>query len=484
MASSTACHRCRHQKRKCSRDMPVCQRCRELEAHCEYPSPPNRRLLAIQRWQRKADRNQEHMQLDDLVGLLRSYYPRSITSDFLFNQKDFFVHYWDGKISPYLLRNLCAFASIFTREVVTAQSSNLNLNMMDLDLSLSRTPVDDLLGSFPLSFYWFARESTFMACLHLILRGGVQAFPSNPQIALSLFGVYWSIRCFIKNTQSFDSSFALHLPDEPYLSGKPPHSDRVTEEHWATSKLLALMGRWLHVRKFLTALRAAEDQVSMFSTLTKMDIETTPRYNSFKADKIPSLGSSSSSLQKSLVSEILYHKCRAVSFLYMFRANQLGDNVEHEFIDLSGSVGVRHMHFLPPFVGFSTYLAASLQLGALGYLYTNHDEPPVLSSEGALINALRLCVFTNLSILNRLRPLWVPLQMMWERLMPLFHRASLSPQNLEVFASGLPSIPLVDEDTAMKLQAFVTSHLPQTMRTMDMDDSFYLPLDIQATIST
>ncbi|KEF52228.1 uncharacterized protein A1O9_11855 [Exophiala aquamarina CBS 119918] len=42
----TACRRCRSQKLRCSRELPICDRCMRLNATCEYPPPPDRKTLA------------------------------------------------------------------------------------------------------------------------------------------------------------------------------------------------------------------------------------------------------------------------------------------------------------------------------------------------------------------------------------------------------------------------------------------------------
>ncbi|CAG8958161.1 hypothetical protein HYFRA_00000512 [Hymenoscyphus fraxineus] len=46
-----ACRRCRKQKLRCTRELPACKRCRDLSTACTYPPPPDRKLLAAQRWQ-------------------------------------------------------------------------------------------------------------------------------------------------------------------------------------------------------------------------------------------------------------------------------------------------------------------------------------------------------------------------------------------------------------------------------------------------
>ncbi|KAH6669036.1 hypothetical protein B0J14DRAFT_155469 [Halenospora varia] len=46
-----ACRRCRKQKLRCSRELPACKRCTDLSTVCDYPPPPDRKLLAAQRWQ-------------------------------------------------------------------------------------------------------------------------------------------------------------------------------------------------------------------------------------------------------------------------------------------------------------------------------------------------------------------------------------------------------------------------------------------------
>ncbi|PVH73068.1 hypothetical protein DL98DRAFT_608552 [Cadophora sp. DSE1049] len=53
-----ACSRCRKQKLRCSRDIPTCKRCRNIAAICEYPQPPDRKLLASKRVQNAKARAQ------------------------------------------------------------------------------------------------------------------------------------------------------------------------------------------------------------------------------------------------------------------------------------------------------------------------------------------------------------------------------------------------------------------------------------------
>ncbi|KIY01449.1 uncharacterized protein Z520_03001 [Fonsecaea multimorphosa CBS 102226] len=49
----TACCRCREQKLRCSRELPTCARCLRLSAVCEFPAPPDRKVLAAFRAQPK-----------------------------------------------------------------------------------------------------------------------------------------------------------------------------------------------------------------------------------------------------------------------------------------------------------------------------------------------------------------------------------------------------------------------------------------------
>ena len=44
--ASTACSRCRSQKLRCSRELPICERCARLHTPCAYPAPPDRKALA------------------------------------------------------------------------------------------------------------------------------------------------------------------------------------------------------------------------------------------------------------------------------------------------------------------------------------------------------------------------------------------------------------------------------------------------------
>ncbi|KUJ09191.1 uncharacterized protein LY89DRAFT_763921 [Mollisia scopiformis] len=64
----TACRRCREQKvahqaygmeLRCSRELPKCDRCSRLNAVCNFPAPPDRKLLAASRAQSRKNRNRE-----------------------------------------------------------------------------------------------------------------------------------------------------------------------------------------------------------------------------------------------------------------------------------------------------------------------------------------------------------------------------------------------------------------------------------------
>ncbi|KAL6414104.1 hypothetical protein AUP68_00620 [Ilyonectria robusta] len=46
---SVACLRCRKQKLRCTREHPICRRCERAKGECVYPSPPDRRRLALER---------------------------------------------------------------------------------------------------------------------------------------------------------------------------------------------------------------------------------------------------------------------------------------------------------------------------------------------------------------------------------------------------------------------------------------------------
>ncbi|KAH8810679.1 hypothetical protein F5884DRAFT_258528 [Xylogone sp. PMI_703] len=59
LPASTACRRCRKQKLKCSRDQPICKRCQGVSAICQYPPPPDRKLLAAQRLRNASSRAEQ-----------------------------------------------------------------------------------------------------------------------------------------------------------------------------------------------------------------------------------------------------------------------------------------------------------------------------------------------------------------------------------------------------------------------------------------
>ncbi|UZP36669.1 hypothetical protein NXS19_004485 [Fusarium pseudograminearum] len=51
---AVACLRCRKQKLRCTRERPECRRCQRLQTTCCYPSPPDRKRLALQRAQQRS----------------------------------------------------------------------------------------------------------------------------------------------------------------------------------------------------------------------------------------------------------------------------------------------------------------------------------------------------------------------------------------------------------------------------------------------
>ncbi|EAU30098.1 predicted protein [Aspergillus terreus NIH2624] len=363
-------------------------------------------------------------------------------------------------------------------------------------------------------------------CMDLMLctRDGYAGL--SPQAALSIFGVYWSVRCFIQPPQLVDLRFVLELPDQSALSkvraiskaiqfGESPPSGEVNGELGTTCKLLALMGCWVHVREFVAALRIAEDPVSMLTSFTEMDIQTTACFNSFDNARHASPESSPASLDKFIVADILYHQCRAIPHLYMFLLNQDTYATQHEFVQLSGSMGFRHLLLLtesihrllqlhgsgqgtsaPPFVGYPAFLAASLQLGSLVYLREQQQQQP-LFEVGRLTETLRTCVCTSLNLLNRLRFFWAPLQVMvsqpasfsslpafllltptqWNQLLPLIARASIPIPDAEPVAGTAK--PLVSDPIAKELQSFATRHLSEIMLTINIREPFYLPLETE-----
>ncbi|PWY64315.1 hypothetical protein BO83DRAFT_392632 [Aspergillus eucalypticola CBS 122712] len=523
--SPTACRRCRQQKRKCTRELPSCRRCQEFAANCDYPSPPDRRLLAVQRWARRANRNQGTQipvstpawPFDTGLALLQSYFSQFVTSGFFFNQEDFFSNYLAGNIPKSLLRSLCAFSSSIFTPRANARSnleshSRSWLVTPDLEVNHGRDDfgtgqlkaVEALLTSFHLSLYWYAQDSAFQHSIQWILQRQAEGDALSPQTALSVFGVYWSIRCIIQEPGTVDSRVVVELPDLPAFAtvreishsiqaGRRPHSENVDEDLRVVSRLLAFMGRWFRVREFITALRMADDPVSMLSELTRLDMQTTACYQSFKADWDFWRMSSPKSARKYFISEILYHQCRAVSHLHMYLESQQRDGADHEFIQLTGSIAFRQMLLLteavnrllvmtpreqacsiPPVVGYSTFLAASLQLAALVHLRDHEVQRPLSNGDG-LENALRACVLANLSVLSHMKCSWAPLQTLWDKLLPLVYQASLIVPEVEFFACQPHPIPLLHETTAMELQNYVTGHLSPIMTIVDIAEPFYLP---------
>ncbi|KAI2893063.1 hypothetical protein CBS76997_1782 [Aspergillus niger] len=304
--------------------------------------------------------------------------------------------------------------------------------------------------------------------------------------------------------RAVDSRLVVELPDLPAFAtvreishsiqaGKRLRSEDVGEDLWVVSRVLAFMGRWFHVREFVTALRMVEDPVSMLSVLTRLDMQTTACYRSFTADGDFWRRSSPTGVRKYLVSEVLYHQCRAVTHLHMYLDSQRRDAADHEFIQLSGSIAFRQMILLteavnrlltmtpreqacpiPPVVGYSTFLAASLHLAALVHLRDHEVQRPLPNGDG-LETALRACALANLSVLSHIKRSWAPLRALWDKLLPLVYRASLIVPEVESFATQPHPIPLLHETTAMELQTYVTGHLSPIMTIVDIADPFYLP---------
>ena len=183
------------------------------------------------------------------------------------------------------------------------------------------------------------------------------------------------------------------------------------------------------VREFVAALQATDDCISMVSALTQLDIETTACYSSLNDDRAP-YAPSPSRFHTSLACDVLYHQCRAVSHLYLLLCNMRQTRAEHEFIQASTVIAVRHIlslteainHLLcitppkqlgsiPPFVGYASFIAASLQLGSLVQLSNIHTQSH-FTNEVHLLGSLRSAALSSLSALDRLRPLWTSVSTM------------------------------------------------------------------------
>ncbi|KAI8648315.1 hypothetical protein NCS56_01515800 [Fusarium sp. Ph1] len=57
---AVACLRCRKQKLRCSRERPECRRCQRVETKCYYPTPPDRKRLALERARERTSRSEFH----------------------------------------------------------------------------------------------------------------------------------------------------------------------------------------------------------------------------------------------------------------------------------------------------------------------------------------------------------------------------------------------------------------------------------------
>lgn len=127
----------------------------------------------------------------------------------------------------------------------------------------------------------------------------------------------------------------------------------------------------------------------------------------------------------SLISDVLYHLCRAVPHLTLFiYNNKTPTPVLHEFPQLSAKIAFGQvlsitnalvrllaspasdkLNSLPPFVGYSAFVAASLQLSSFIHLQ-------YLGTGSRLLDPLRSHLLVNLLVLDRLRCIWMPLDMM------------------------------------------------------------------------
>ncbi|PYH42568.1 uncharacterized protein BP01DRAFT_134191 [Aspergillus saccharolyticus JOP 1030-1] len=332
-------------------------------------------------------------------------------------------------------------------------------------------------------------------------QGQANAIELSPQSAFSIFGVYWSLRCFVQEPRSADSCLVIDLPDKLLFTpirgilqsiqlGRNMCDDGGYKELWPNYRFLALSGCWFRVREFVHALHAVEDPLSMLPSLAKLDLHTNACFSLFNSESAVGPCPDPMSLHRSLVSEILHHQCRAVPHLYIYISNLRKHAHHHEFLQLSALIAIRHIFSLtkvvnnllvtfrtsqlssiPPFVGFSTYLAASLQLGALVHL---HSLP---GCRARLLAALRSYALINLFTLNRLRFLWAPAQIMWQKLSRLLSRALISITHIEGVELHAMSIPTTDEITTIELQNFVSGQFSSILSIIDITEPFYIPFE-------
>jgi hypothetical protein len=159
---TVACLRCRDQKLRCNRELPVCERCRKQKAVCSYPAPPNRKQIAqrtsrskglqplreeqappseplsstpINTAKRQRVTGQQGFSEDTPatllpeagsaelptteVGLLllEVYFKRIYNATLLFHKPIAFQLYMQNGIPDYLLRAIFAHAAVFLKEV-------------------------------------------------------------------------------------------------------------------------------------------------------------------------------------------------------------------------------------------------------------------------------------------------------------------------------------------------------------------------------
>jgi hypothetical protein len=157
---TVACLRCRDQKLRCDRELPVCERCRKQKAACMYPSPPDRKRIAQRTNRAKAQQPtreeeaprsasfsstpvnpakrqrvaEKQTLLKDSpplnetgsaelpsteVGLLllEVYFKRIYNATLLFHKTIAFQLYMQNGIPDYLLRAIFAHAAVFLKEV-------------------------------------------------------------------------------------------------------------------------------------------------------------------------------------------------------------------------------------------------------------------------------------------------------------------------------------------------------------------------------
>ncbi|KAE8380091.1 hypothetical protein BDV26DRAFT_257967 [Aspergillus bertholletiae] len=467
-----SCIRCREQKRKCSRENPACSRCCRLGFDCAYPSRwrghrieqcgpgssdnTNASLIVVNGYITSKAHGLE---------LLDVYFSLFIPSTFLCHPSRLKARYNEGNLPTCLRDSIFSIATLLLRSTATinlasdAQPTSEVTSSGEIYAQQARAivvnqtthrPSFDVLHTlFNLIVFWCAvgkpqqcREQAKMALASAQqLRAQALASPTEKsrEFQHSCFFVSMISQCLADDSERGASSI-------PFPSECPPPPSEIDLYSPLRGQILTFAEHWIRIRYFVRALHADADLGLQWATLFSLDAKTRSMYSAISPN-LPSINGREA--RESLGLQVLYHMCRFVPHLAMIQLLQKQKSPAEEYVQLCAQIAIRHINrvsdvimssiasgrasllTLPPFAAYCAFTSVSVYLSYLDHCGKNWND-----ASDPTVYLLRGRLLSNLYLLNRLRRVWIPIRVMWEKIE--MDIAALGISSTDVEAYGRP----------------------------------------------